>query len=198
MKKITFLILLMSFITACTVEETTVEINDTAIQAEDLECVIDQNNPPPIMGSVWARTSFLIETELDGNGDGIFTNDLEIETTCDADFMTFGTNFQAGNPTFHNMFVEVEDDGNGNLSQTFSCLIGDGLFPFYTQDGNIITFCYSGEVAYTATLSTDEQTLTFVFPKDDIFFQNIPTTILKQDGTIEELQGDVTLIYTRQ
>jgi len=198
MKKIIMFTVLAVLITACTIEDQSVELIDSSTQVEDVECVIDPNNPPAIMGSMWTRTSFIIATEIDGNGDGIFTNDLEIETTCSADLLTFGTNFQAGNPTFHNLQLEVNDDGNGNLTQNFVCLIGDGLFPNYTQDGDVISFCYSGELVFTAVLSADEQTLTFNLALEDIFFPNDPNTVLKQDGTVETLEGAVTLIYTRQ
>ncbi|WP_298424932.1 hypothetical protein [uncultured Kordia sp.] len=196
MKKIIITLLLLSSITACTVEDQSVEINDPNSLIDDVDCVIDPDNPPAVIGSTWARTSFIIATELDGNGDGIFTNDLDIETTCSADLLTFGTNFKAGNPTYHTVSMEVNDDGNGNLSQGIGCLIGDGLFPNYSQEGNIVSFCYSGELAFTATLSDDEQTLTFNFTYEEMFFPN--NTILKQDGTVETLQGNVTIVYTRQ
>ncbi|WP_430412456.1 hypothetical protein [Kordia sp.] len=196
MKKIILFTILAGLLTACTVEEETIEINSTNLQTEDLECVIDTSNPPAVLGTTWLRTTVIIENDIDGNGDGIFSNDLMVESTCGTAVLQFRDDFTANNPMFNNFFLDVDDDGNGNLSQTVDCLIGDGIFPNYTQDGNVISFCYSGELAFTATLAADEQTITFNLDYEDYFFNN--NNILNADGTVAVFQSNVIITYTRQ
>jgi hypothetical protein len=200
MKKVCIAMLLLGMFSACNVSD--VESDLTVVTGEEVQesndCFIDLNNLPSVTGSTWLRTSFIIQNAIDGNGDGVYSTDLEDEYTCAADPLFFRDTFIANNPTFDNVMFQVTDDGNGNLTQVISCLIGDGIFPNYSQEGNIVRFCYSGELEFTGTLSDNEQTLTFVFENSDIFFQNTGNPILQADGTTVDYQGNATIIYTRQ
>ncbi|MBC8753690.1 hypothetical protein H2O64_03355 [Kordia sp. YSTF-M3] len=199
MKKLIFTALILGIVTACSVdnvESDLIPVSGEEVTASDIECVPDASNPPTILGSTWLRTSFIIETDIDGNGDGIFSNELLDESSCGTVILRFLDNFKADNPVLNNMYLDVDDDGNGNLSQRVDCLIGDGLFPFYTQNGNIISFCYLGQLEFIGTLSTDGQTLVFDFPYEDLFFTN--NSVLKPDGTVEAFQGNGIITYTLQ
>ncbi|AXG70304.1 hypothetical protein KORDIASMS9_02543 [Kordia sp. SMS9] len=198
MKKLLFTTVLLGILSACNVDDVESDLitatTENTTQQQDI-CTPDPTNPPTILGSTWIRTSVMIETPIDGNGDGVFSNELLAEVNCDG-VILFRDNFKASNPVYDNFFLSVIDDGNGNLSQQISCGIGDGLLPTYTQEGNTIRFCYSGTVEFTATLSNNEQTMTFVFPSQSVFFSF--NEILRTDGTVESYQGNVTMIYTRQ
>lgn len=198
MKKLFITICMLFIIVACNTDDVasdliTANTENNATQQD--ECIPDSTNPPTVTGTSWLRTSVTIETPIDGNGDSVFSNELLTETTCSAGFL-FRDDFLASNPTFDNFFLTVLDDGNGNLSQQISCGIGDGLLPTYTQETNTVRFCYSGILEFTATLSNNEQTMTFVLPAQSIFFSS--NEILKEDGTVESYQGNVTIVYTRQ
>ena len=199
MKKFIFTTILLSLVTACNVDDVEsdlIPVSGEEVVATNTVCIPDANNPPSVLGNIYLRTSFIIETPVDGNGDGNFSTDLEEEYSCSADPIVFRNDFVANNPVYNNVMLTVNNDSNGMLSQEIGCLIGDGLFPNYTQEANILRFCYNGEIAYTGTLSNNEQTLTFVFPYEEIFFGT--NEILNVDGSIEPYQGNVTLIYTRQ
>lgn len=198
MKKLFITTILLGILSACNVDDVESDLitatTDNTAQQQDL-CTPDPTNPPTVLGSSWSRTSVTIETPIDGNGDGVFSNELLAEMNCSAGF-TFRDDFIASNPTYDNFFLEVIDDGNGNLSQQIACGTGDGLLPTYTQEGNTVRLCYSGTVEYTATLSNNEQTMTFVLTSQSVFFSF--NEILRTDGTVEAYQGNVTMIYTRQ
>lgn len=199
MKKFIFTTLILGLLTACNVddiESDLIPISGEEVDVSNADCIIDISNPPAILGSTWIRTSFIIQTEVDGNGDGIFSNELLDETSCGAVILRFLDSFKADNPIYNNMYLDVDDDGNGNLSQRIDCLTGDGLLPNYSQDGNIISFCYSGQLEFIGTLSADGQSLVFDFPYDDLFFTD--NSVLKPDGTVEAFQGNGVITYTLQ
>jgi hypothetical protein len=200
MKKVCIAIVFLTLFSACNVSD--VESDLTVVSGEEVQesndCFIDLNNLPSVTGTTWLRTSFIIQTAIDGNGDGVYSTELEDEYTCFADPLIFRDTFIATNPVFNNVMFRVDDDGNGNLTQVISCLIGDGLFPNYSQEGEIVRFCYSGVTEFTGTLSNNEQTLTFVFENSEFFFQGTGNPILMPDGTTVDYQGNATITYTRQ
>lgn len=200
MKKIINIILLLSSITACTIEDQSVDINDLNLQTEDIECVFDPNNPPPIFNSQWQNISFVVETPIDANGDGVFSNDLLEESLCTASLIQFRDDFKASHPMYDPISLYVHDDGNGNLTQEIECNgIIDGLFPIYTQEQNTVYFCYSGQIEFTGTLSNNETILTIELPYELLFGFRVPNgnQILRQDGTVESYQNGAILTYER-
>lgn len=198
MKKLIFTTILLGLVTSCSLDDESniLPVSGEEVVVADMECVQDADNPLSILGSTWTRTSFIIQTTIDGNGDGIFSNELLDESSCETTILKFKDDFKADNPVFDTVFLDVDDDGNGNLSQRVDCLTGDGLLPSYTQNGTIITFCYSGELEFIGTLSLDGQTLVFDLPYEKLFFTN--NNVLKPDGTIEAFQGNGLITYTLQ
>ena len=197
MKKIAYFLVCI-LLMACnvdSVESDLIPTNGQNVTPPDPECVIDVNDPPAVMGSVWTRTSFVIETPIDGNNDGIFSTELEGEYNCSS-VLNFRTDFKVSNPIYENSMFDVINDGNGNLSQLITCGIIDGLFPVYTQDGNTVNLCFDGEFLFSGTLSNNNQTLTFNFTNSDYFFGT--NEILLADGTVETYQGGAVITYTRQ
>lgn len=194
MKKIIITMLLLSFITACTIEDQSVDINDLNLQTEDIECVIDIGYSPSIMGSEFVRDSYILETAVDINGDGVYSTDLKDEGLCGADVLRFKDNFKVWNVL--SSFVSLRIDQNNQ--QIIHCSHADGTFPFYIQTENNIDFCFAGNISYTGTLSDDGNTLTFTLPYEQLYgLSDGYNEILMPDGTIENYEGNAVITYTR-
>ncbi|KAB8155327.1 hypothetical protein EZY14_005420 [Kordia sp. TARA_039_SRF] len=197
MKKCVLSLFVLITFLACSVDDVASDLTQQAANNQtEPECVIDVTTTPDIMGTTWQRTSFVIESPIDGNNDGVYSTELEDEYNCQADPLVFGTDFRTKNPTLNNVMFQVMDDGNGNLSQLINCLIGDGLLVNYTQDGNTINYCFNGNFLFSGTLSDDNQSLTFNFPFEGFFFPDNP--ILQPDGSTENYQGGAVITYTLQ
>ncbi|WP_046759216.1 hypothetical protein [Kordia jejudonensis] len=202
MKKKLLFIILAGCITACTIDEVTMEGSSTIEQPEQpvAVCFVDPNNPPAVFGSQWNAVSFVIETPVDGNGDGVFSTDLFEESSCTISPIIFRDDFKATNPLFVPISLRLLDDGNGNLVQNIDCNgIIDGLFPTYSQEQDIVYFCYSGQIEFTGTLSNNDQTLTIEFTNDLLFGFNITggNQLLRQNGTVESYEGGAIVTFER-
>jgi len=178
MKKL-LLVLLVQFLIFCSCSS-----NDT------------DSSIPLVDGATFSRTSFVIQTPMDGNNDGVFNLDVLLEQNCSSDNMTFTPGEKVTNPAFGPILLNAQDDGNGNLSQSMHCLIADGILPTYEQDDYEIKFYYGQELSITGILSDDGNTITFNLKSDQIIFGT--RQIVNPNGTSTQYNGDVTLIYTRQ
>ncbi len=199
MKKLLITTFLLGILSACNVDD--VESDLTVVNAEEVaqqqdNCTPDTANPPSILGSTYLRTSFIIETAVDANGDGEYSFDLKDEGLCGADPMRFESDFQVWNP--ESSFVSLNVT---NGIQTITCSHADGTFPIYIQTGTNIDFCFGGEIRFSGTLSDNENTLTIQLPYEQLygfFLAGGGNDILLPDGTIEQYEGSATIIYTRQ
>lgn len=201
MKKLFVTTILLGILSACNtddIESDFIVVEETSENAAD--CVPD--NPPSILGKTYFRSGFEIDTAVDVNGDGIFSNDLMQEQLCSDLSLGFGEDLRVSNPTHDAVSLYVDDDGNGNLSQRMVCSHADGTANTYMQVGETIKFFYNGnELQFTGTLSQDETTITFEFPNDLLFgfnFFDDGNEILLQDGSVLEYEGGAVVTYTLQ
>jgi hypothetical protein len=167
-----------------------------------LACNSNDNalNAPSIDGSIFTRSSYVIETPVDGNGDGIFSNDLMQENFCFDLQLNFGASQTTSNPTHDLFLLRINTDLSGDLSQFASCSHFDGTPMVFNQIDDTVEFSYNGDVKFTGILSSDGNTLTFNFSNDLLwaFNFNIPDNqILNQDGSITGYDGDAIVTYTR-
>lgn len=155
-----------------------------------------ESSIPLVDGSTFSRTSFVIQTPIDGNNDGFFNLDVLLERNCSSDNMSFNSGETVVIPTFSPILLNAQDDGSGNLSQSLHCLIADGFYPTYEQDGYDIKYYYDQELAMTGILSDDGNTITFNLKSDQIIFGT--RQIVDPNGVSAQYNGDVTITYTRQ
>lgn len=160
------------------------------------------SNTISLEGSLFLRSGFVIDTPVDANGDGVYSNDLMTEKLCYDLQMNFREDLKVSNPTHDAISLYVTDDGNGNLTQTINCTHADGLPTNYKLiNGNVVEFTYGNGLEFTGVLSADGNTLTFNFPNELLFgfnFFNSSNRILREDGTIEAYNGGAVVTYTRQ
>ena len=158
---------------------------------------------PTIDGSVFVQSSYIIETPIDINGDGLFSNDIYQEMVCGTDALSFNTGETLWNPVHSVVSLRIIDDGNGNLSQTAFCNHYDGLLPNFIQRDKFVDFFYNDEIIFTGILSDDGNTLTFNFP-NELLYEFISSNnynandILNQNGSITQYEGGAIVTYTRQ
>lgn len=196
MKKIIITMFLLSFITACTIEDQSVEIDDSNLQTEDVECIPVSGNSSTIMTSEFSRTGFELETAVDANGDGVFSTELADEGLCGADILRFNTDSRVWNVESSFVSLKIDQDNN----QQISCSHADGLAAIFIQTDDIVDFCVGGQIRYSGTLSNNENTLTITLPYDQLygfFLAGGGNDILLPDGTIENYEGSATITYTR-
>ena len=198
MKRLFITVLLLGIVSSCNTDD--IDSDFIVVSAEEAaqqdNCTTDASNPPSILGSTYFRTSYILETAVDGNGDGVFSFDLKDEGLCSADAMTFSTNFRVWNPESSFVSLQVAND-----AQAIYCSHADGTLPIYIKTGTNVDFCFGGEIRFSGTLSDNENTLTIQLPYDQLygfFLAGGGNDILLPDGTIEQYQGGATLVYERQ
>lgn len=163
----------------------------------------DNNNVNILLdGSTFTRTSYIIDTPVDGNSDGIFSNDLMLENFCFDLSLGFNESTTTSIPTNDVFLLNVVDDGNGNLNQQLNCAHGDGPGMDYVIKENIIEFYRNDELRYSGEISSDGNTITIHLDSEHLFAFTLwfdpQNQILNQDGSITNYVGDATVIYTRQ
>ena len=182
MKKIILTLFLSSFIFSCT-------SNDSLPDPISLE------------GAVFTRSSYILETPVDANGDGVFSNDLMAENFCFDLNLRFNTETTSSIPTNDVFMLDVVDDGNGNLIQSLNCAHGDGPGMQYTIEDNIVSFYFNNNFYYSGMISDDETTITINLENSFlwVFNWNTPRNkILNSDGSITDYSGGAVVTYTRQ
>ena len=135
--------------------------------------------------------SYRIETPIDLNNDGVFSDDLIEENSgeCLLRRLVFGEE-AVSNPFSEaiSLFVDII---NGNPTQTFVCeLLLFGFPSLYILEDNTITIIINDEVQAIGQLSNN--TVTFEFSGQKVFSNSI---ILSQDGSIENYNGNVIATY---
>ena len=162
-------------------------------------CSDNTMNSILVDGATFVRTNYVLEVPVDVNGDGVFSNDVLTELDCGADYMIFQPGETVSNPTFHGFGLQVDDDGNGNLSQSMSCGIGDGLLPSYRQVDFEVFLMYGDEIELTGELSNDGTKIEFRVPRSKLIGLSLSGgDILNQNGTVTNYDGDAIITYTRQ
>lgn len=183
MKKIILTLFLSSFIYSCT-------SNDNLSNTISLE------------GAIFTRSSYVLETPVDGNNDGVFSNDLMEENFCFDLNLRFNAQTTSSIPTNDVFLLNVVDDGNGNLIQQMNCAHGDGPGMDYTIEDNVVSFSRNDEFMYSGVISADGNTITINFDSEDLFaftlWFNPENEILNPDGTITNYVGSAVVTYTRQ
>lgn len=184
MRKITFILLLLSsFILSCS-------------SNDDLPTLVSLD------GATFTRSSYILETPVDGNGDGIFSNDLMEENFCFDLNLRFSAETTSSIPTNDMFLLNIIDDGNGNLTQQVDCGHADGPGMDYTIEDNVVSFSRNDELLFSGIISPDGNTITINFDSEDLFaftlWFNPQNKILNQDGTITNYVGNAVVTYTRQ
>lgn len=154
---------------------------------------------PSVDGAIFVRTNYILETPVDIDGDGMYSIDVLTEYDCGGAPLGFQPGETVPNPTFDGFGLQVNDDGNGNLSQSISCGIADGIFPTYEQIDNEVHLLYGDEIELIGELSPNGRKLVFRIPREKLYgFFFSGNNILNPDNTITDYQGDALLTYTRQ
>ncbi len=167
-----------------------------------LSCNSDDTNLS-LDGQTYVITSYLLDTAMDFNGDGISSNDLLIETPLfsplwldvfndclDIESLRF-ENEGIACPFGGGPILDVEEDDNGDLIQTATCVVLNCLgFTDYSISEDTIVFSVGGEIIKEGEFLNN--TMTFTFSPNEVgtfeFLQN--------DGTILTYNGSVTMVYT--
>lgn len=154
---------------------------------------------PSIDGGVFIRTSYILETPIDANGDGVFSTDIILEQDCGADAMIFTPGETVANPLFNDMGFTVTTDSNGVKTQNISCLIADGIYPTYQQIDNEVYLLYGEVLEIVGEISSDGSQITFHVPREKLIGMNIGgNALLQSDGSIVQYEGGALLVYDRQ
>lgn len=154
---------------------------------------------PLVDGATFARTNYILEVPVDINGDGVYSIDVLSEFDCGAARLTFEPGENVPNPTFDGFGLRVNDDGNGNLTQSISCGIADGILPTYQQIDDEVHLLYGDEIELIGELSANGQRLVFKVPREKLlgfFFSG--DDILNPNGTVTDYSGGAIITYTRQ
>jgi len=184
MKKIIYTLLLSTMLYSCT-------SNDSTLTTLSVD------------GSIFVQSSYVIETPIDINGDGVFSNDIYEEMNCGTDAIRFNTGEKVWNPSHSIITLNVTNDGSGNLSQTAACGHFDGILPNYSQRDEFVDFYYNEEIIFIGTISDNGNTITFDFPNELLYVfvtGNAFTSneILNPDDSITQYEGGAIITYTRQ
>lgn len=161
---------------------------------DDLEdCTMDTGGDDDpvddnLVGRTYLLTAFQIESEIDLNNDGNFTNDFIVETGCyqnETIFFDDETSLTVFSTSFLELFVDV--DINGNVTQEATCVMEEETsMSSYVVDGNVITIDgIEGIISNTQ----------IIFTVPDGYFGEL----ISDDGTGSfEILEDVTFTYTLQ
>ena len=158
-------------------------------------CNSDDDNASAIEGSRFELINFVIESDIDLNGDGIFSNDLVTEDgSCLVESLTFNEN-RVNSPLELTLSPRVILNGNNVPVQSSVCAINDFFaLPEYEQSGNRILISFNGNLHVSGELSDDDNTLTFMYSD---LFERFDNAILREDGSIENYEGGAVAVYRR-
>lgn len=154
----------------------------------------DDGNTNSTPEGTWKMTAFLAETAFDLNGDGSASNDIIIETGCyqNETFVLNADNTGINISTsFADIYLELVVGTTDEYEYIIDCLEYNDTFSFnWSLDGSTISLNEEGESSYAVgTLSGN--TITFVIP--DGYYNEV-----EENGTIVEVNEDLTIIYTKQ
>jgi hypothetical protein len=167
-----------------------------------LGCDSDDENEFSIVGKKFKLKSFIIESSVDLNNDGVYSFDLVSEIVPSPTQSCFTNNVNDSVLEFeldhiirgflydYVLFLQVGFDNEGNPFQDFNCLIADGENLVYEQSGTSVNFFRinsnpeSDPPFYTGELSQNNTILTFTTMLPTAFGD-----ILKADGTSEQYVG---------
>lgn len=170
-----------------------------------LSCNSDDINNSPLSGQTFVITSYVIEADVDLNGDGVFSNDLILENSISTgiNFETFSSCLEAGQLRFLEegiacpfaslpIFI-AEDNNIGETEQLAICalFLCDG-FSDYSINDDMIAFSFDGNV-YKQGVFMDN-TITIAFSQNE--FEAFE--LLNHEGTILPYNGSLTVTYTLQ
>lgn len=168
-----------------------------------LSCTSNDNLPVPISleGAVFTRSSYVLETPVDANRDGIFSNDLMEENFCFDLNLRFNSETTSSIPTNDVFMLDIIDDGNGGMMQSLNCSHGDGPGMNYIIEDNVVSFYFNNNFYYSGIISDDATTITINLENSFlwVFNWNVPRNkILNPDGSITDYSGGAIVTYTRQ
>jgi len=170
-----------------------------------VSCNSDDTNNSPLSGQTFVITSYVIETDVDLNGDGVFSNDLIFENFIPEGYIfeTFNDCLEAGQLHYVEegiacpfasipLFI-VEDNNIGETEQLAICaiLLCDG-FSDYSIIDNRITFSFEGEVFKQGVFINN--TITVIFSQDEL----ITFQLLNNEEVVLPYNGSLTITYTLQ
>lgn len=177
MKKLTLLFIVTLF--ACDIENT--EFPEDNIMATSIE------------GKTYELTSYVIENNVDLNGDNVFSLDLlEEDANCFVDELFFDENNLFWPPNRSTIAFTIE-----NGSQSFYCVQPDSGQLIYSQEEDVINVINNEQLHYSGVLTDDYNTLTFVIPFQYLFGFGFfgENDYLDENGMIQEYVGNATLTY---
>ena len=166
-----------------------------------LSCSSDDTSSP-LAGQTYIITSYQLDTPMDFNGDGIFSNDLLIETPLFSPLwlQVFNDCLDIGSLLFEergiacpfgSILLEVEEDDTKTLIQTAICAVlsCEGYTRYTIVDDRII-FSFGNDIVKDGLFLDD--TITITFSEEEI----LPLEFLQSDGTILTYNGPITVTYT--
>ena len=120
-----------------------------------LSCHSDDDTNSPLAGQTYVITSYLLDTTMDFNGDGISSNDLLIETPLFSPLWldVFNDCLDIGSLRFEDqgiacpfgggLILDVEEDDNGELIQIAGCAVVNclGFTDYFNQCRYHCVFC---------------------------------------------------------
>ncbi|SNR93967.1 hypothetical protein [Dokdonia pacifica] len=168
-----------------------------------LSCSSDnENTNSPLAGLNYSISSFRLDTPMDFNGDGQFSNDLLIETPLFSplwldvfnDCLSINSlRFDAGGIAcpFGDLLLEVMEDENEDLIQISICVVlsCEGYTRYTIVDDRII-FSFGNDIVKDGLFLDDTIIITFSEEEISTF------EFLQNDGTILTYNGPVTIEYT--
>ncbi|MEP0262541.1 hypothetical protein [Dokdonia sp.] len=170
-----------------------------------VSCNSDDTDNSPLSGQTFVITSYVIETDVDLNGDGVFSNDLILENFISEGiyFDTFNDCLEAGQLYFEEegiacpfasmpIFI-VEDTALGEPEQIAICalFLCDG-FSDYSINDDTIEFSFEDEIFKQGVFLNNTITITFSQDELETF------ELLNNEGTILSYNGSLTVTYTLQ
>jgi hypothetical protein len=160
----------------------------------------DSTSVPAVLGNSYLRTSYVLQTPVDGNGDGTFSTDLYQEFTCSTARLTFQATGAVQNPLNSVVFVQVVTDFNQVPTQSITCVEENGLPTQFEQSDSEIRILLSGDVQALGELSSDGSTITFTIPRSGLtgFGPAGSDNILDSNGNAISYNGNAVITYTRQ
>lgn len=160
----------------------------------------DDPSVPAVLGNSYVRTSYVIQTQVDGNGDGTFSTDLLQEANCPTARLLFQATGAVQNPLNSVVMVQVVTDFNQAQVQSINCVEESGAPTQFEQNDSEVRILLLGEVQATGVLSADGTELTFTIPRSNLtgFDPTGSDNILDANGNIVSYTGNAVITYTRQ
>lgn len=155
---------------------------------------------PSIQNSTFSAYSYVIDTPVDLNEDGIYSYDifkeLDLQGFCPIDF---DTELAGPFDCFNVIYLYVYEDENGNLRQGESGGTSDGPHIPFRQQDNLVFFGSDEKPWMIAELSDNGSEMVFVIPNENLFmWHNRQPNILNSDGTTSNYEGDLIITYVRE